>query len=127
MSEGRRTIKGFTLIELLIAIILIVVGLATLMGTMSVGMYADANLEFRLTALNLANEKMEELKDTAFGSISAGTETGSAIGFDWIDQRIVSVDEPYGPNLLKDVTVTVQWTQKGNTQSVVVETFIATY
>jgi len=127
MSEGRRIIKGFTLIELLIAIVLIVVGLATLMGTMSVGMYADANLEFRLTALNLANEKMEELKDTAFGSISAGTETGSAIGFDWIDQRIVSVDEPYGPNLLKDVTVTVQWTQKGNTQSVAVETFIATF
>ena len=127
MSQGRRTIKGFTLIELLIAIVLIVVGLTTLMGTMSVGMYADANLEFRLTALNLANEKMEELKDTAFGSISAGAETGSAIGFDWIDQRIVSVDEPYGPNLLKDVTVTVQWTQKGNTQSVAVETFIATY
>ena len=126
MSEGRRTIKGFTLIELLIAIVLIVVGLATLMGTMSVGMYADANLEFRLTALNLANERMEELKDTAFSSISAGTETGTAIGFDWVDQRIVSVDEPY-PNQLKDVTVTVQWTQKGNTQSVDVETFIAQY
>jgi prepilin-type N-terminal cleavage/methylation domain-containing protein len=127
MSEERRTIKGFTLIELLIAIVLTVIGLATLMGLMSVGMYADANLEFRLTALNLANEKMEELKDTAHGSISVGSEAGSTIGFDWVDQRIVSIDEPYGPNLLKDVTVTVQWTQKGNTQSVAVETFIADY
>ncbi|MBN1805988.1 MAG: prepilin-type N-terminal cleavage/methylation domain-containing protein [Sedimentisphaerales bacterium] len=127
MSGGLRIIKGFTLIEMLIAIVLIVVGLATLMGTMSVGMCADASLEYRLTALNLANEKMEELKDAAFGSIVVGSETGSAIGFDWVDQRIVSVDEPYGPNLLKDVTVTVQWTQKGSTQSVDVETFIAQY
>lgn len=119
--------KGFTLIELLIAIVLIVVGLVTLMGTMSVGICADANLEYRLTALNLANEKIEELKDTAFGSISAGTETGSAIGFDWIEQRAVNINEPHGPNLLKEVTVTVQWTQKGSTQSVAVDTFIANY
>jgi len=97
------------------------------MQVMSVGICADANLEYRLTALNLANEKIEELKDTAFGSISAGTETGSAIGFDWIDQRAVSIDEPYGADLLKDVTVTVQWTQKGSTQSVAVETYIGNY
>jgi prepilin-type N-terminal cleavage/methylation domain-containing protein len=119
--------RGFTLIELLIAIVLIVSGLVALMGVMSVGIYADASLEYELTAFNLAAEKIEQLKDTAFGSISASTETGSSIGFDWIDQRIVSIDEPYGPNLLKDVTVTVQWTQKGSTQSVSVDTFIANY
>ena len=127
MSRGPRKRKAFTLIELLIAIVLIVVGLIALMQVMSVGICADANLEYRLTALNLANEKIEELKDTAFGSISAGTETGSAIGFDWIDQRAVSIDEPYGADLLKDVTVTVQWTQKGSTQSVAVETYIGNY
>ena len=119
--------KAFTLIELLIAIVLIVVGLVALMGIMSVGICADANLEYRLTALNLAAEKIEQLKDTAFGSISGDTETGSDIGFDWIDQRIVSIAEPYGPNLLKDVTVSVQWRQKGSTQSVAVDTYIANY
>jgi type IV pilus assembly protein PilV len=127
MARGPQETKGFTLIELLIAIVLIAVGLVTLMGIMSVGIYADANLEYRLTALNLVNEKIEELKDIAFGSISAGTETGSSIGFDWIDQRTVSVTEPYGANLLKDVTVTVQWTQKGIAQSVAEETLIANY
>ncbi len=127
MSRGQQKTKGFTLIELLIAIVLIVVGLVTLMGIMSFGIYADANLEYRLTALNLANEKIEVLKDTAFGGISADTETGSSIGFDWIDQRTVSIDEPYGVNVLKDITVTVQWTQKGSTQSVAVETLIANY
>ncbi len=126
--------KGFTLIELLIAIVLIVVGLVTLMGTMSVGICADAALEYRLTALNLANEKIEELKDTAFDSISAGTEIGSAIGFDWVDQRQWTVDY-VDANLstsvsdtgLKNVTVTIQWTRKGSAQSVAVETLIAEY
>lgn len=127
MSIGTQKSQGFTLIELLIAIVLIVVGLVALMGIMSVGICADANLECRLTALNLAAEKVEQLKDTAFGSISGGTETGSGIGFDWIDQRIVSIAEPYGPNLLKDVTVSVQWRQKGSTQSVAVDTYIANY
>ena len=70
------SIKGFTLLEILIAIVLIVVGLVALMGVMSVGICADAALEYRLTALNLANEKIEELKDTAFGSIGTGDLTG---------------------------------------------------
>ena len=117
--------KGFTLVELLIAIVLIVTGLVTLMGVMSVAIGADANLEYRLTALNLANEKIEQLKDVAFGSIAAGTETGSSMGFDWLGQRVVSINEPYGPNLLKEVTVTVEWAEKGSTQSIAVDTFIA--
>ena len=117
--------KGFTLIELLIAIVLIVTGLVTLMGIMSVAIGADASLEYRLTALNLANEKIEELKDVAFGSIITGTETGSSMGFDWRRQRVVSINEPYGPNLLKKVTVTVEWAEKGSTQSIAVNTFIA--
>jgi len=125
MSRGPQKAKGFTLIELLIAIVLIVVGLVTLMGIMSVGMCADAALEYRLTALNLANEKIEELKDTAFGSISDGNEPGSAIGFDWVDQRIVDVNEV--KTGLKDVQVEVRWTQKGGQQSIKVRTYIADY
>jgi len=125
VSAGSRKNNGFTLIELLIAIVLIVTGLVTLMGIMSVAICADASLEYRLTSLNLVNEKTEQLKDIAFGSIVAGTETGSSIGFDWLGQRVVNINEPYGPNLLKEVTVTVEWTDKGSTQSVAVNTLIA--
>ncbi len=116
--------KGFTLIELLIAIVLIVVGLVALMGTMSVGICADAALEYRLTSLNLANEKLEELKDSDYSTVVPATES-SISGFSWIDDRIVTVSEV--DTDLKDVTVTVQWTQKGSTQSVAVETYIADY
>ncbi len=131
--------KGFTLIELLIAIVLIVVGLVALMGAMSAGICADAALEYRLTALNLANEKLEELKDDGYShanldpASSPFTEAFIS-GFDFIDQRQWTVDY-VDANLstsvsdtgLKDVTVQVQWTQEGGTQSVAVETLIGDY
>ena len=130
----RNTKRGFTLIELLIAIILIVGGLMVLMRMMSIGIYADSNLEYSLTALNLANEKLEEIKDLDYSYVSFGSETGSSLGFDFVDNRLVSVDF-VDVNLnstttdtgLKDVEVQVQWTQKGGQESVEVETLIADY
>jgi len=131
--------QGFTLIEVLIAIILIVSGLVALMQVMSVAIFADSTLEYRLTALNLANEKLEELKDGGYShanldpASSPFTEAFIS-GFDFVDQRQWTVDY-VDANLstsvsdtgLKDVTVEVQWTQKGGTQSVAVETLIGDY
>jgi len=131
--------QGFTLIEVLIAIILIVSGLVALMQVMSVAIFADSTLEYRLTALNLANEKLEELKDDGYShanldpASSPFTEAFIS-GFDFVDQRQWTVDY-VDANLstsvsdtgLKDVTVQVQWTQKGGTQSVAVETLIGDY
>ena len=131
--------QGFTLIEILIAIILIVSGLVVLMQLMSVAIFADSTLEYRLTALNLANEKLEELKDDGYSHAnldpaSSPFTEASISGFDFVDQRQWTVDY-VDANLstsvsdtgLKDVTVEVQWTQKGGTQSVAVETLIGDY
>lgn len=131
--------QGFTLIEVLIAIILIVSGLVVLMQVMSVAIFADSTLEYRLTALNLANEKLEELKDDGYShanldpASSPFTEAFIS-GFDFVDQRQWTVDyvdanldSSVSDTGLKDVTVEVQWTQKGGTQSVAVETLIGDY
>ena len=131
--------QGFTLIEVLIAIILIVSGLVVLMQLMSVAIFADSTLEYRLTALNLANEKLEELKDDGYSHANLDPASSPfteafVSGFDFVDQRQWTVDY-VDANLstsvsdtgLKDVTVEVQWTQKGGTQSVAVETLIGDY
>jgi len=125
--------QGFTLIELLIAIILAASGLMVLMQLMGVAIFADADNEYNLIALHLANEKLEELKDGDYCSVASATES-SISGFDFVDQRQWTVDY-VDANLstsvsdtgLKDVTVQVQWTQKGGTQSVAVETLIGDY
>ncbi len=131
--------QGFTLIEMLIAIVLIATGLMVLMQLMGVAIFADSTLEYRLTALNLANEKIEELKDDGYSHAnldpaSSPFTEASISGFDFVDQRQWTVDY-VDANLstsvsdtgLKDVTVEVQWTQKGSTQSVAVETLIGDY
>jgi prepilin-type N-terminal cleavage/methylation domain-containing protein len=135
----RKMKQGFTLIEVLIAIILIVSGLVALMQVMSVAIFADSTLEYRLTALNLANEKLEELKDDGYSHANLDPASSPFIeasisGFDFVDQRQWTVDY-VDANLstsvsdtgLKDVTVQVQWTQRGGTQYVAVETLIGDY
>jgi len=116
--------QGFTLIELLIAIILAATGLMVLMQLMGVAIFADSDLEYSLTSLNLANEKLEELKDSDYSSVASATES-SISGFSFVDDRIVTVSEVNTD--LKDVQVEVRWTQKGGQQSVNVRTYIANY
>jgi len=131
--------QGFTLIELLIAVVLVATGLMVLMQLMGVAIFADSNLEYSLIALNLANEKLEELKDDDYDDpnldpASSPFTEAFISGFGFIDQRQWTVDY-VDANLntsvsdtgLKDVTVEVQWTQKGGTQSVAVETLIGDY
>jgi Tfp pilus assembly protein PilV len=117
--------NGMTLIELIVGFVLLTGGMTILIHMMSIGMFADSNLEQGITAMNLANEKMEELKNTAFAGISSGSETGSSIGFSVFDSRVVTVTNTQTD--LKDVKVEVQWTQKGGQQSVAVEAYIADY
>ena len=115
---------GFTLIELLITIVLAAGGLMVLMQLMSVAIFADSNLEYSLIALNLANEKLEELKDSSYGSVVSATED-SIPDFTFVDDRIVTVNEVSTD--LKDVQVEVRWTQKGSQQSINLHTYIANY
>ena len=116
--------QGFTLIELLIAIILAAGGLIVLMQLMSVAIFADSDLEYSLIALNLANEKLEELKDSDYSSVTSTTES-SLLVFSFADDLVVTVSEVnHG---LKDVQVEVRWTQIGGQQSVNLRTYIANY
>lgn len=119
------TKNGVTLIELIVALVLLTGGSTVLIHMLSVGMFADSNVEQSIIAVNLANEKMEEIRNTAFASISASTETGSSIGFSVFDNRVVTVTSTQAD--LKDVKVEMQWTQKGGQQSVAVETYVADY
>ena len=116
--------QGFTLIELLIALVLAASGLMVLMQLMGVAIFADSDLEYSLIALNLANEKLEELKDSDYSSVASATES-SMPGFSFLDDRIVTVNEvDIG---LKDVQVEVRWTQKGGQKSIQLRTYIANY
>ena len=100
--------KGFSLIELMIAILLLVGGIASATFIFGRGLFATTDVETVGQAVGLAQEKMETLRGTAFGSVSS--EAKAAVsgwsGF----SREVTVSQPAGTDSdFKQVVVTVYW------------------
>lgn len=115
---------GFSLVELLLAILLLVTGIASSTFILSRGMFASADVEDTAQALSLAEEKMENLRGAAFGSIFSevkGTLSGWT-GF----SREVTVTQPADTNSdLKQVVVTVYWNTTDGELSIPLTSYVA--
>lgn len=123
--------SGFTLLEILITLVVLAIGIISLVRVVSLGIFADTEVENRMIALSLAMEKMEELKDTAIGNfndadLSSGTHSESVAGFPFVSRRewVVSTYGGALLNRLKDLKVQVFWESKGSSTSVELETLL---
>jgi len=120
--------EGFTIIEVLIAMAILSVGLLA-MGSLLISIMGyNKSADHVTVATMLAQDKIEELKNTSYDSISTTTTTendidaeGNAGGI-YERETQAAADTP-GPNM-KEVTVTVSYTWKG-AQSVSLKTVIA--
>lgn len=100
--------KGFTLLEVLLAVILFAASFTVLAQAVSTGLASGGDNESSLVAANLAAEKMELLKRTAYASIV--NETKAAVsGFTSFSREVV-VMTPVTD--MKQATVTVYWYYK---------------
>lgn len=118
--------NGFTLLEVLIATVIIGVGVAVLIGLFGNVLAASGDAENTLIAMNLCQQRMEEIRNLAFAGI-ADESKADVSGFSGF-QREVEVDPPdVDPDMsdLKQVTVTVYWTFNGDEISVPLETYIS--
>lgn len=98
--------KGFTLIEVMIAVVLLAGGIAAATFIFSRGMFATTDAEGMEQGMALAQEKMESVRATSFGSIASESKAAVSgwTGF----SRQVEVTQPSGTNSnLKQVVVTV--------------------
>lgn len=112
--------RGFTLLEVLIAVVLFTVGAVVIIGLFGRGFAGSLNIEKDTVAANLAQQKMEEIRNLALGSIAdeAKADVADFAGFQ------MQVEEDTIETNLKQVTVTVYWTSKGNEISVPLTTYI---
>lgn len=115
---------GFTLIELMIAIVLLLGGVAAATFMFGRGIYATTDGESMEQGLALAQEKTENLRGTAFGSIAS--ESKAAVsgwsGF----SRQVDVTQPAGTNSdFKQIVATVYWTTAAGEISTSVTSYVA--
>jgi len=116
--------KGFTLLEVLLVIIILAAVFFPLLQMFSSGLLVSDEVRGTNTAIILAQQKMEEIRNTAFFSISSETKT--IISSFPAYSRQVNVSVPQ--NNLKDVQVIVFWHPgEGSETSVSIETFISNF
>jgi len=112
---------GFTLLECLIAAAVFSVSTTIIIGLFSSGFIGGMDAEKTSVAMNLAQQRMELIRNIAFDDIAdeAKADVTGFTGF----QREVAVTED--PTDLKQVTVTVYWTHKGDEITVPISTYIS--
>jgi prepilin-type N-terminal cleavage/methylation domain-containing protein len=113
--------KGFTLLESLVALVLLAIMLMGVTAHSMTMMGSLAQARHMAVAINLAQDRMETLMNSPYGSVNSGsdannplTEQGTAGGIYSVSWTVTN-DSPAGD--LKDVTVTTTWTDKVGTHS----------
>lgn len=106
--------KGFTLIEVVAGLVILAIGLlgiAAMQVTSTKGGYFSNNVT---QATILAQDKLEYLKNLSYSdsNLSSGQHNEGIIS-GTIFSRVYNVLEDAG-NSIKTITVSVQWTDRGN-------------
>jgi prepilin-type N-terminal cleavage/methylation domain-containing protein len=118
--------RGFTLVEALIALVVLSVGLIGL-ARIQVHVFAASGLgKAQTTAVNLAQQKLEELRMIDYGLIKGDADMPAAQdGDNAAYRRTWVVTEQHAPDY-KRVSITASWhTPDGESRSVNLTSFIA--
>ena len=114
--------RGFSLIEMIIGLVLLAVGLGAMAAlSISLSNIMSRNQNYS-AACNLAEQKVEELRNETYGAIIDGDDGGSinqAGGDDGaaIYSRSWTVDDDTPAANMKTVLVSVSWDQWGETRT----------
>jgi len=99
--------RGFSLLEILIAVLILSTGVVVICRNFSMGLFAAREVEGVDLALNIAQAKMENLKNTSFGSLA---DSGFAADPNFPNYSVaVNVAEGQEP---MRIDVTVAWNVK---------------
>ena len=113
--------KGFTFLEVLLAVVVLAVGSVSLLQAISMGLFAGAINETELIAVNLAQEKMEWIRNTAYASIVSEARADVS-GFSAFKREVI-VTTPQAN--LRQVTVNVYYTIKNSELTKSLTTYVS--
>ena len=98
---------GFTLVEIMVAIVVLAVGLLSFFALNVAIIKSNVSAKMVSAATNLAQEKIENIKNTDYSLIVDATETN--IGLNSAFTRTTSVQTDVPQSNMKTITVTVSW------------------
>jgi type IV pilus assembly protein PilV len=120
---------GFTLIEIMITLVILSIGLVALAGLQVSAIKGNAFSKRMTTAVSIANEKLEQVKDTPYAEILSDSPTQILIDYPneprMIFTRQVTVTNNVPLANTKTVNVTVTWSDGSNSHSVPITTIIS--
>ena len=113
--------RGFTILEVLIASILVGGSMFAITEAFNRGVFGLGEVEDYSLALTLTQEKLEEIKNSSFDSVSSETK-GTVSGFSDFNREvnITNVDSD-----LKQVVVITYWNVPNGEKNVNLTTYIA--
>lgn len=116
-----RTRRGFSLVEVMIGMVILMIGLSFAAALSINNARLVARNQFSVHAANLAESKLEELRNADFATLGNGTDattltsnggtTGGVFNRSWVIEN----DNPVAP--LKLAIIFVTWEQLGTSQS----------
>jgi prepilin-type N-terminal cleavage/methylation domain-containing protein len=113
--------KGFTLTEIVVALFLLSITLLAI-GPLISGVTGGTKYgQFAASAAGRLQEKIEQLKNVPYASVVNGSENLTNPS---MTRTVAVVAEPVAGKL-KEVNVTVTWTERGASRHLGVKTFIA--
>ncbi|MFA6320373.1 MAG: prepilin-type N-terminal cleavage/methylation domain-containing protein [Candidatus Omnitrophota bacterium] len=115
--------KGFTLLEVLLAVVFLAAGSIFLLQAIGSGLFAGNINETEIVAINLAQEKMEFVRNTAYASI-ASEARADVSGFPAYQREVVVTDATLQHNI-KKVVVKVYYTIKNTELNKSLTTYVA--
>ena len=113
--------RGFTLLEIIVALTIAAISLPVLLRAFSEGTKKQSLIENRTTALYLLKLRMSEIE--MLEELEAGSEEGefgTDSRFQWTSDIAESDTEG-----LYEVTVTINWQERGQERSVELTTYLA--
>jgi type IV pilus assembly protein PilV len=125
MSKSQLSIEdGFTLIEIMITLVILSVGLTALAGLQVSAIKGNTFSKRMTAAVSIANQKLEQLKDTDYANILSESSTQiTQSNMRFTRQVTVTNNSPLANT--KTVNVTVTWSDGSNSHSVPITTIIS--
>ena len=120
-TEHRKDQRGFTLLEIVVALTVAAIALPALLQAFSRGAKAHSLIENKTTAFYLLRLRMSEIE--MLSEMEAGSEEGEFgedSRFTWASD--IAETDTKG---LYEITVTVNWEERGREKSIQMATFIA--
>lgn len=113
---------GFTLVEVLITMVMVVVGMVLLSQAFSAGLRAVSVSDRATQAQFLAEQKIADLEILSFGNLQS--DSGD-FGDDYPEYSWQTEISNTDIENLKQIILTVSWTQENKTRSIVIYKYLA--